>query len=260
MTKNSCLVLVTLAMRLGVFGIALWILIHAFRGIAHVANPAHLEGADGPWLDWHHIETGDLFVCRGTSPGSRPVRQFSLSPWTHVGIAYKKPDSGEVFIYHSDPENGCLDHVTGIRNRSGAQLNSLREYSEQYMGEIYVRQMRGTRPKSEDLESVMQEASKCRFTSSLKPMMRSAAGRSSWMPLFKPMRDAETGEKQYFCSELLAFVLKRLGVVRADSDERTYHPRSFAPDDAPDATLEMEIADGHEGFWPYARPVYSSES
>jgi hypothetical protein len=101
------------------FALCVWLIFHAFRGIAHAPDPAPLEGADGPWIDWRDVRTGDLIVCRGTSIGSRPVRQFSLTPWTHVGIAVQRDD--ELFIYHADPENGCLDRITGVRNRTGAQ-------------------------------------------------------------------------------------------------------------------------------------------
>jgi hypothetical protein len=121
------------------------------------------------------------------------------------------------------------------------------------MGELYVRQMRGERPSDTELDAIMEELSVCKFTDSLKPMIRSVGGRNPLIPLLPPARDKETGHRQYFCSELAAHVFKRLGVMRPDLDERTYHPSSFVADE------DMEIADGHEGFWHFVRPLYASQ-
>jgi hypothetical protein len=107
MELECALFVSSLTLRLVLFLIASGALCVILSGLsAHVPLKPVGHGADATPIGRMHLDSGDLLVFRGRSPGARPIRGWSGSPWTHVGLVFKD-EEGHPFIYHADPRNDC---------------------------------------------------------------------------------------------------------------------------------------------------------
>ncbi|QPB44520.1 hypothetical protein [Medusavirus stheno T3] len=242
---------VEIAARTAGFAVAAMAALYSFASIAHVPAPLGDDDEDDMMLpiEASHVATGDIVLFRGRSATSAIIRTFSHCQWTHVGIAVRR--DGRLFILHSDPKNGCIDHLSGDGcETSGVQLNDLGEYTAKYEGDVYIRQLRRDDTFDDDaLEQVMAEVSGCRFSDSLSHKARSAAGATAWIPRCRA-GVADDGKRHFFCSELAAYVLARCTMLdAATTDVRTYHPGHFAPD----AECFRDCV-SEDLYWPFLRP------
>jgi hypothetical protein len=262
----ECAVFISsLTLRLVLFLIASGALFIVLSGLtAHVPLKPLGHGADAAPIDVMHLDTGDLLVFRGRSPGARPIRGWSRSAWTHVGLIFKDENS-DLFIYHADPPNSCFDALTGETDKEGVQLNPLHAYLQRYSGECYARELRSQRPSAEAFRKMMRELGSGPFSPGLVRMVRSTFGRTWMAPVLWHSTKPSKGGRAYFCSELTAKALKVLRMIENTCDEREIHPRCFASDDVWSskdgkikgrARFSLPWTPGCE-YWPVMRLVAS---
>lgn len=245
--------IVEIAARVAGFTVAAMAALYSFASIAHVPAPlSDDDGSASPPIEASHVATGDIVLFRGRSATSTIIRTFSHCQWTHVGIAVNR--GNHLFLLHSDPKNGCVDHLSGDGcETNGVQLNDLGEYVGKYEGDVYIRQLRTDDFDVDELERVMEELSGCLFSDSLTHKARSAAGATPWIPRCRA-GVAGDGKRRFFCSELAAYVLARCAMLDAETtDVRNFHPGHFAPD----AECFSDCI-GEDIYWPFLRPLITT--
>lgn len=47
------------------------------------------------------VRDGDLLLCSGTATFSRLIRWATMSPWSHVALAYRWPQVGRIMVFES---------------------------------------------------------------------------------------------------------------------------------------------------------------
>jgi hypothetical protein len=236
-------------LRWAVFVVCMGVLYWMWRSIRYVCPPKPDKTYP---IRLDEIDTGDLIICAGNAYTSLPIRTFSQSPWTHVGIAVRTSPS-QIYILHADVVNNCRNHLPSGRKR-GVQLNDLQEYITNYPGHIFVRPISEDKHHQPDskrlLDLVRLEYDGADFQKSTIRMMRSVGGRR---PLIMTIN--HTGRRAYFCSEFVADLLKRLEILVKDAPSHLYHPVSFAPESDDDANigLQYRLSEYKELYVPFLR-------
>lgn len=221
--------------------------------------------------DKSSIDTGDLILCCGKTDSSRTIRLFSHVEWTHVGMAVRIRD--QLYIAHADvntdlrnylfsqgndqeEEEEKDDEVKKERN-PGVQINSLHDFLAVYPGDVYIRPMRlKYRPKAEDVWRICYSYRGYTFRKFLPALVRSIAGRCSWLPEVPVVPALGWPRQSFFCSHFLAQLLVELGFLDDETCVVLYHPCSFAPEYDRDQRLSMQFAPGVSNpFHPFTRII-----
>lgn len=244
-----------LSMSVGALGIV-WL----FSLVPHMGAPPDDEEEPfqhpfEPEIDLDDVQTLDLVLFRGASMTSAVIRSFCKCSWTHVGIALRIRD--RIYVLHSDTGNECFDFLQSRSNIDGVQMNLLDEYMEKYEGQCYIRRFRfasADASASQDLhrqlfEIINLELRGQPFAKSLPMMMRSAFGNNSLVPR---LRETSERGRSFFCSEMVAYVLMRLGII-PESDIREFNPGHFAP--YADCYIDKNVVDDDEWYESWMRLV-----
>lgn len=150
-------------------------------------------------------DAGDLVLFSGKGLVSGTIRLFTRSRWSHVGMVVRDPHGGEALLLESTSTDESADISLG-RPVRGVQVVRLAEKLAAYDGTIVLRKLElDVRPPGFDAE--LQEIADLwryrgykSFTATLALDMLSVNRR--------PQR-----VHRVFCSELVAEVYKRLGIM-----------------------------------------------
>lgn len=165
-------------------------------------------------------ETGDLVLFCGTGRlDSALVRAWSATPWTHVGMVVVD-DDGKKYLYHADACKARKNAIDG-KYEEGIQMNDLWVYLNTYPGWSFHLPL---------LPHVPLEA--------LKPIVRALHGipfNHDWRDLLRctfgsgggPMGSRAEYVDAFFCSQLVAWIYRELGVIGNGVPRNEYHPASF---------------------------------
>lgn len=169
--------------------------------------------------------TGDLVLFSGKGLISGAVRFFTRSRWSHIGMVLRDADSGELLLLEATNTDESVD-IDLKRPVRGVQVVLLAEKLRAYDGTIALRQLElDERPASLD-EEVREIAEIWRyreykdFTVTLLMDMLS--------PRARPQR-----VHAVFCSELVAEIYKRLGVMCRSVRSSRCVPGDFGLDEIP---------------------------
>lgn len=169
--------------------------------------------------------TGDLVLFSGKGLVSGTIRVFTRSRWSHIGMVVRDEVSGEVLLLEATITDEAPDVSLGRAVR-GVQVVRLADKLAAYDGAVALRRLElDDRPAGLD-EEVRELAAMWRyrgyksFTATLVLDLLSANRR--------PHR-----VHRVFCSELVAEVYKRLGVMCRSVRSSRLVPGDFGLDEMP---------------------------
>ena len=173
-----------------------------------------------------YFRTGDIILFGGTGWFSYAIMFFTLSPFTHIGLVYVDEDYEfteeghcNIYLYHSVNTiiRNPIDVVTG-KPKSGPQLSRLRAYFDHYDGDIVWRPVRyqlSDTIKECFLTFIRKETPKC-YEQDQTELYNSV------LELNK-----KKNTKSYFCSELVAEMFIRAGMLSKQYTSNNYLPKDF---------------------------------
>jgi len=179
------------------------------------------------------LDTGDLLLISGRP---RLLKLFLWSEWTHVGLLWRHPFTGELYVWEANlatASNPQKDELTGVF-KDGTQLVSLREKLSFYNGEdgLYaaVRRLERNRPAHElSLKMIPLmwamvhypfEVTYHRFI-----LLWASIAAESLLPdrLFLSAHRAGV-----ICSEAVAWMLQALGILQRERICNRFSPPDFS--------------------------------
>lgn len=186
-------------------------------------------------------KTGDIILFCGNGWFSSIIQCFTRTEYSHIGMIirgksipgiiskidedYKDPD--DLYLFHSNkgPISDIPDIISGLI-KDGVQLNSLNDILECYNGSYYYRSL--IRPEktrqinTERLELIIDQNKKKSYENDYIEMMKASVDgcgcccQNSRAPAY------------LFCSELVALIYKKLGIVSSTTIENEYIPNDFS--------------------------------
>ena len=169
----------------------------------------------------NNCRTGDLIAFCGTERlDSALVRAWSASPWTHVGMVVVDPDTGRKYLYNADACKARKD-VTSGKYREGVQMNDLWVYLKSYPGWCFHCPSSHSTTLGQ-LKGLIRAFRKIPFNHDCGDLLRCTFG-----PGGGPMGSRTEHVDAFFCSQLVAWVYRELGILDDDIPPNEYHPASF---------------------------------
>lgn len=169
--------------------------------------------------------TGDLVLFSGKGLVSGTIRLFTRSRWSHIGIVLRDETDGDVLLLESTITDEAPDITLG-RPVRGVQVVRLAEKLAAYEGAVALRRLElDERPA--DLDDTLRE---------LAGLWRYRGYKSFTATL---LLDLLSGNRRphrvhrVFCSELVAEVYKRLGVMCRQPRSSRFVPGDFGLADTP---------------------------
>lgn len=209
-----------------------------------------LDSYESLEYDQMSFKTGDLILFSGQGGMSRLIKCATFSPWSHVGIVLRIPDSSRfkwegkgknrenLYLFHSYNKEFEIDVISG-EMKEGVQLNVLRDAIETYRkngGRAFLR----TAPRSFEDSVPKKKFMDWMIYSSHKQYEKSYYNLASsqvdccCLPCFRNTGD----NSSYFCSELVRDALSRLG------DEKL----RLCLGEYPDEFTPVDLSSGAYGF------------
>lgn len=178
--------------------------------------------------------SGDLLLFSGKGFISGVVRLFTGSRWSHVGLVMREGE--QLLVLESTITDESVDTVLGEAVR-GVQVVSLIDKLGAYEGTIALRRLEiDVRPETLD-EEIREIASMWRYRGYKDFTV------NLLLDLFSPRRRPQRVDRM-FCSELVAEVYKRLGVMCRATRSSRYVPGDFGLAETPflrDARLSAPV-------------------
>jgi len=170
--------------------------------------------------------TGDIMLFSGEGTFSDIVRATSsMAYWSHCGIVVKLDGHKDPYLFESTKEEEPRDELTNTF-KTGPKLVSLRTKIETYGGlPIAYRRLHTHKDK--------KEASKLRrkMTRIILDFAREVSNKPYEENIGELIgavwRTNEPDTTGYFCTELLAETLKRIGVLNSDYPDNDYQLGDF---------------------------------
>lgn len=174
-------------------------------------------------LSRKEIDTGDILLFSGTGPISNGIKAGSLSKWSHVGVAIYSPELDVLLAYQSTTLSKIKDYTDGI-HKQGVQVNLLSDVLNTYKGEVAVRNL-----------DVHRTPEMLRVLSYFRREMKGRPYEQSKIELIKSVYDGPFGVNiedlsSLFCSELVAELYQRWGLISEDIPSNEFVPANFAPE------------------------------
>jgi len=170
-------------------------------------------------------ETGDLVLFAGRGLVSATIRLFTRSRWSHVGLVIRDGSSGTPLLLEATVTEESVDTVLG-RPVRGVQIVRLADKLAVYDGTVVLRHLEiDERPANLEID-IYEMAALWRyrgyksFTGTLLLDLLSANRRPPHV-------------HRLFCSELVAEVYKRLGLMTRTVRSSRYVPGDFGLADMP---------------------------
>ena len=172
------------------------------------------------------LDTGDLVLFSGKTVVSRGIKWFTFSKWSHVGVVLNLPDWKRLLLWESLTE-GYLPDVEHGEIRQGIQLVDLAERISQYGDGVAVRRLALERSDQMRLAvaQLLQELRGRPYEKSNMELIRAAVDVRG----IKMTQNAED-LSNIFCSELVAEVYQRMGLLPENPPSNEYTPHDFSAD------------------------------
>lgn len=150
-------------------------------------------------------DSGDLVLFSGKGLVSGTIRLFTRSRWSHVGLVVRDPQNGEALLLESTSTDESADISLG-RPVRGVQVVRLAEKLAAYDGAIALRKLE-MEDRPAEFDQQLQE---------IVGLWRYREYKSFTLTLALDFLSANRRPQrvhQVFCSELVAEVYKRLGIM-----------------------------------------------
>jgi hypothetical protein len=169
-------------------------------------------------VDFNTLNTGDILGVGYTHPFGWFVTAWSGSVWSHTGIVWKDPESGEIFVLEAAMYHGQYRGVFKIPLVLWLRIN--RKF---HLGV--------TRLKGKPVDPVqLLEAFEKR-----KAYVKLESYNWRWYRLLYKQRYFEDNRKSYTCYEIVVTVLQDIGVIK-----KKYACSSYFPCDIMTGRISME--------------------
>lgn len=187
------------------------------------------------------LDTGDIVVFNGSGVISSMIKWKDKTRWSHVGMVVKSVDWDMLLLFESTTLSKLKD-VESRKESQGVQLVPLSERIRSYPDDrVGFRKLLGVNRDTD-------------FTGKVKKFRSDMAGRpyeEDKLELFRSSYDGVFGDNEenlssLFCSELIAEMYQRLGLLNDVDDKpkglpsNEYTPKAFGGD-------KYELVDGSKG-------------
>lgn len=169
--------------------------------------------------------SGDLVLFSGKGFTSGAVRFFTRSCWSHVGMVLRDAQSGRLLLLEATVTEESVDLELGFPVR-GVQVVCLEQKLRAYDGIVALRQLQlDERP--EHLDEEIRE---------IAELWRYRGYKDFTVTLFLDLLSGNRRPQRVhrvFCSELVAEIYKRLGVMCRNVRSSRYVPGDFGLAETP---------------------------
>lgn len=201
--------------------------------------------------------TGDLVLWSSRGSEATLVKIATGSYYSHIGIVLVMrpplhPDESGVYLYHSpsDALTGLVDRFSNPpRSKAGPQLNDLRTalYVCRHAKSIEVRRLRCGADKASHPWATGVLDTRTSTTVAFARAEHTKMYEQSVWELWRSAYDGPGGMNtedlsSYFCSELVAELLKRARVLDTDLPSNEFTPGDFSSRDVREAPLARGFA------------------
>ncbi|MCG8434800.1 MAG: hypothetical protein MJA83_12280 [Gammaproteobacteria bacterium] len=171
-----------------------------------------------------NIRSGDIFLFAGDSSISRAIEFVTGSKFSHVAMVYRHTDDAKPLIFQAGMNPLLKDPIMHVAH-GGAQFAELEQAitlmdSKQYGDQPYWRPLQYERPEDFN-QAMLQAMSKVvnrPFPTILGMVEHWAEGQFHHF----------TGERSFFCAELVAYVFQELKMLPKDPPANWYDPKAFS--------------------------------
>jgi hypothetical protein len=167
------------------------------------------------------LDTGDLLLYSGVGPVSMSIRLVTRSKWSHIGVVIRPKDFDMVCVLQSTTLSKSKDVISGTEVE-GVQINLLSESLRDYKGDVAVRKLGVER--TDDMRDTI---------SNFRREVHGRPYEERKMELLKSAYDFFGGANaedlsSLFCSELVAELYQRIGLLSEEKPSNEYTPKDFA--------------------------------
>ncbi len=168
------------------------------------------------------LDTGDIVLFSGKGGISAGIKWFTVSRWSHVGMALRLADYDTVLLWEATTLSNIADLESG-RPLRGVQLVTLSERVKKYNGEIAVRHLAADRT-----------AKMLKDLAALRLAVRGRPYEKNKLELIKAAYDGPFGQNEedlssLFCSELVAEAYQAMGLLPKTLASNELTPKDFSP-------------------------------
>jgi hypothetical protein len=170
----------------------------------------------------NEIRTGDLIMFSGISIFSYVIRASTMSIYSHCGIIYIEPSTNEITVIHSVSDNSSVCIDTNF-NASGVVRSRLSDIIDSgYYDTIDIYKVnRSINISGNELMKIYKHYMLKSYEIHLLELMGSALDcKCSGVECIKNRRN----EDSFFCSELVATIYEKLGLVKLNDCPNEYTP------------------------------------
>jgi len=170
------------------------------------------------------LNTGDIVLFSGKGGFSDLIKFFSDSKWSHVGMVVKSEELDMILLWESTGLSDLNDIEDGVA-KQGVQTVALSARIEDYNGNISVRKFLG------DVSPGMHSALRAfRKESKNKDYEKSRWELANSLLDFAWLKENEEDFSSFFCSELVAEALEKMGIMNGDLAANEFIPKDFFKD------------------------------
>lgn len=167
------------------------------------------------------LDTGDILLYSGTGAISTAIKIGTCSKWSHVGVIVRPRDFDMVCVLQSTTLSKAKDIISN-QPVEGVQLNFLSESIEIYPGGIAVRKL-----------DVLRTDNILKAVRDFRKEVHGRPYEEKKIQLLKSAWDFFGGENEedlssLFCSELVAELYQRMGLLDEEKPSNEYTPKDFA--------------------------------
>lgn len=215
--------------------------------------------------------TGDLCLFSSTGPDARCIRCVTCSPFSHCGLAVvledpDDPESVNVNLWHSpnEPTEGLPDLLSDPPEfKDGPQLNDMRAAAKEFgqYARLRVRRIhfsKGSRHQwaqndgvvvhyedhfddndhNYDAYDYMRDYHRKHYETSLVELALAEYD--------GPLGENKENPHEFFCSELVAHMFKKFGIMRTREPSNEFVPDDFREHNAYKLNLRRDVWFGEE--------------
>lgn len=167
------------------------------------------------------LQTGDLILFSGKGPISTGIKLFTASKWSHIGMVISIDGWDSMLLWESTSLSKIKDAIDG-KAKQGVQTVLLSDRINGYEGDIALRRLIVKR--TPEMVTTMRE-----FRKSVK----NRPYEESKIELIKSAYDSIFGSNNeedlssLFCSELVAEMYQRMGLLSEEKLSNEYTPSDF---------------------------------
>jgi len=167
------------------------------------------------------IDTGDIILFSGKGGISDCIKLFSGSKWSHIGLVVKSVELDFIMLWESTTLCNLQDVEDGVC-KNGVQTVALSDRINTYDGDIAVRKFLGCKTPA-----MLAALKQFREESKNKPYEQNK------VELIQSLLDGHLFKENtedlssFFCSELVAEALQRMGILSDKLPSNEFIPRDF---------------------------------